>query len=257
MAGDWIPMRVRLWEADEVIGIASDLNLDEYAVVGRLLKLWGWASEMSRDGRARNVTDVWIDRYVSAPGFAQALEKQGWLDLSSGGMAVVDFERWNSENARKRLKNADRQRRLRAKTCRVSRATNALPEKRREENIDLPPIVPQGDEKVDRRRKTKPEFSDEQIQAIFDAYPSRRPAPLSPRMPAFKAIRKALTKIGYEELLNTVQAYAQTPDVRRRLGTPDAKYIPQAATWFNQERWADVPPPEKPNPYMPVTTVKT
>ena len=133
MAGDWIPMRVRLWEADEVIGIALDLNIDEYAVVGRLLKLWGWASEMSRDGRARNVTDVWIDRYVDAPGFARALEKQGWLDLSNGGMAVVDFERWNSENARKRLKNTDRQRRLRGKGCRASCATNALPEKRREE----------------------------------------------------------------------------------------------------------------------------
>jgi hypothetical protein len=164
MAGDWIPIRVRLEEDLDVLGIAEALELDVHAVVGKLITFWGWANEMSHDGHmslSRSVRDTcrasvalseWIDRKVGAQGFAQALLNVGWLKSYEGGFVVYDFDRWNSENARKRLKNADRQRRVRAGKCRASGATNvarkARPKKRREEKskkktTSSSPLTPQ------------------------------------------------------------------------------------------------------------------
>lgn len=65
---------------------------------------------------------------------------------------------------------------------------------------------------------------------IYAAYPRKvgRPA-------ALKAICRALEKIPFDDLLKAVEAYAADQAGK------DAQYIPHPTTWFNQERWADVP----------------
>ena len=62
MAGDWIPLRADVHEDPAVIAIAAALGMEEYAVVGRLHKLWSWANRQLADGNAACVTDSWIDR---------------------------------------------------------------------------------------------------------------------------------------------------------------------------------------------------
>lgn len=106
MAGEWIKMRCDLAEQHEVIAIAEATGLDEFAVVGRLHRFWSWADKTSTDGSAPGVTGAWLDRYVSAPGFAESMVSVGWLVISDEGLSVPDFNEHMSESAKKRaLKN--------------------------------------------------------------------------------------------------------------------------------------------------------
>lgn len=151
MAGDWIPMRTDLLEDPAVIQIAAALGLDEYAVAGRLLRLWSWANHHTTDGYAAGVTPDWIDRYISTPKFASAMLDAGWLRLRSGAVEFPNFERWNSSGAKKRVMTSRRMRRFRgdrgdargdasgSAPSDAPSVTSASPEKRREEKKDTPP----------------------------------------------------------------------------------------------------------------------
>lgn len=141
MAGDWIKMRIDLAEDPAVIGMAEALGLDEFAVVGRLHVLWGWADSQSRDGHARGVTEKWIDRKVQRDGFAAAMAAAGWLLLRDGGIEFPNFDRHNGETAKQRGLATNRKKKSREKvTQNVTHAsrherdeTVTREEKRREE----------------------------------------------------------------------------------------------------------------------------
>jgi hypothetical protein len=72
---------------------------------------------------------------------------------------------------------------------------------------------------------------DDQIEQIYEAYP--RHVELKR---AKDAIRKALGKVPFEQLLEAVQAFAASP-----AGKAAGKFCPHPATWFNAERWNDDP----------------
>lgn len=151
MAGDWIKMRIDLASEPEVIGISELTGLDEDAVVGKLLRLWGWADQKTTDGNAACVTQMWIDRYVSHDGFATAMLKVGWLNIEQpsdknkiGGVSFPNFDRHNTETGKRRALGARRAAKRRTNPSRNSNAksnassvTKSAPteEKRREDNI--------------------------------------------------------------------------------------------------------------------------
>ena len=108
MAGDWIPMRVSLPNDPAVIAIAAMLRADEDLVVGKLFRFWTWADQQCADGNAPGVTESWLDRYVSAAGFAAALVKVGWLIVDGDGLKVPKFDRWMGNSGKKRLKTNQR-----------------------------------------------------------------------------------------------------------------------------------------------------
>lgn len=113
MAGDWIKMRVDLIEDPAVIEISSDLNVDEYAVVGRLHKLWSWADRHCITGHAKSVTFVWINKYVDLPGFAECMLKVGWLEKKGSGIEFPKFDRHNGKSAKTRAEATERKRKER------------------------------------------------------------------------------------------------------------------------------------------------
>ncbi len=145
MAGDWIKMRNDLADDPAVIAIAAAVGLDEYAVVGRLHTLWAWADEQSRDGHAVGVTATWLDRKVQCDGFASALATACWLEVSTNGLSIPNFENHNGATAKTRALATRRQQRHRAVAAvdpgvtitsangHAIGVTKARPEKRREE----------------------------------------------------------------------------------------------------------------------------
>lgn len=160
MAGDWIPMRMDLLDDPAVIAIAAALNMEEYAVAGRLLKLWSWANRHLKDGHA-SVPDKWVDDYLDTAGFAAAMLRVGWLRTrSGGGLEFTSFDRWNSQGAKIRLGETLRKRAFRerkghkdcpdsvpARVPKVSRTKPPArpgPEKRRGEKSKDPPNPPKG-----------------------------------------------------------------------------------------------------------------
>ena len=169
MAGDWIPMRCDLPEDPAVISIAATLGIDEFAVVGRLHRLWSWANKHTTTGNAPGVTSEWVDRYLSTPGFAAAMHSAGWLRVRSGGIDFPNFDRWNSQSAKQRALTARRvaSHKLRAADLDNAKGnahsvSDALPteQKRTEEKKKVPtePLSATKPPKKQREAKPNPLF---------------------------------------------------------------------------------------------------
>jgi len=67
---------------------------------------------------------------------------------------------------------------------------------------------------------------------IYNAYPRK-----VGRGAALKKIKLALSSVPFKELLAATQAFAQLWQHRPK---PEWKFCPHPATWYSQERWADV-----------------
>lgn len=102
MAGDWIKYTTELPDKNEVIGMAARLNVDELDVTGRLMHIWAWADQATEDGNAPSVTKTFIDRRARMSGFADAMIAEGWLQVENGTVRFPNFERHNSQTAKRR-----------------------------------------------------------------------------------------------------------------------------------------------------------
>lgn len=122
MAHDWIKMRCDLADDPAVIGIAAATGFDEFAVVGRLHRLWSWADCQLTDGNARSVTLEWVDRYLAATGFGAAMVGVCWLRVVEDGLEFPNFDRHNLKTGKQRALTANRAARHRMKSNAASNA---------------------------------------------------------------------------------------------------------------------------------------
>tara|TARA_R100000808_G_scaffold24737_1_gene57944 strand:- start:1929 stop:2870 length:942 start_codon:yes stop_codon:yes gene_type:complete len=137
----WIKMRTDLATDPAVIEVSIALGMDEDAVVGKLHKLWSWADTQSRDGHAKGVTYEWLNGYIGVTGFAEALDKAGWMSAEKGGIYIPNFGRHNGQSAKKRAENTERKRVSRERHA--NSVTEVRPEKIREDkNREDPPSPP-------------------------------------------------------------------------------------------------------------------
>lgn len=165
MAGDWLKVRHDLHDDPSVIQIAAALEMPEDEVVGKLVRFWTWvdrqcatekvtlaASRSRNESDARSVTVAWLDRYVGAPGFADAMFAAGWLVDTRGDIIIPNFDRHLSQGAKRRALAARRNAKLRHERDGVS-VTNVTPgasrnellEKEKEKELqegDKPPLPP-------------------------------------------------------------------------------------------------------------------
>ena len=136
----WIKVDSSLLTKPEVFHIAELTGMSRYEVVGRLISVWVWADEQSRDGNATSVTEAHLDELHGVTGFAQAMAEAGWLKVTNAGISIPNFDRHISQSAKARALTA-----IRAQRSRNARTvTKALPEKRREEKKNTPLIPPVG-----------------------------------------------------------------------------------------------------------------
>lgn len=117
-------MRTDLRDDPAVVGLATELNLDEDTIIGKLHRFWSWADAQTYDGNAPTVTQAFLDRYISVTGFVQALLKVGWLKENGDGFTIPNFDRHNGKTAKSRGLTMLRVQRYRS-------VTPALPEKSR------------------------------------------------------------------------------------------------------------------------------
>ena len=108
MAGDWIPMRLDLYEDPAVTYMAERIGQREEVVVGYLHRIWAWASRQSQDGCVKHVTLTSLGRVTSLPDFPQLMADAGWLEhgVDTDGKPYISFpnwDRWLGESAKKRI----------------------------------------------------------------------------------------------------------------------------------------------------------
>jgi hypothetical protein len=111
--------------------------------------VWRWFNQHTENGNAPSVTKKLIDREVGVTGFIDAICNVHWMTEQNGTIQVVNFERHNSKSAKNRALTNDRVKRKRNADI----VTNALPEKRREEELKKKNI-----------KKKKSQFTDETFQ---------------------------------------------------------------------------------------------
>lgn len=237
MAGDWLPVRLDLASDPAVILITAKVEsvVDEDHCVGKLVKFWSWANAQLRSCNADVTPMYWIDRYVGAPGFAQAMVDAGWLEPFGDGIRIPNWDRWNSQAAKRRILTARRVQKSRAEKCNADVTLPALQKRyqRREEKSkrEYPPIAPPDDAHHDAR---KTPFA-EAVARIWSAYPRK-----VGKQAALRKIEVAIRKIrGRGEadpagwLLARVEKYAKSPAGNR------GEFTPHPATWFGQGRYDD------------------
>jgi hypothetical protein len=225
MALDWIKMRCRLGEDPSVIYVANQCGLDQYAVVGRLHALWSWASEQTLDGNAFGVTLAWLDCYVGVQGFGQTLVDCGWLTVDDRGISFPNWDRHNSESAKKRGDTARRVANHRAKKRNGSDVTSALAREEKNKKKNTPPVVPPVTDPM------TPKYPAD-FQQFWDAYPRK-----VGKGDALKSWRRIKPSAGL--LAKMIAAVRRTRETEESWQREGGRFIPKAATWLNQERWED------------------
>ncbi len=234
-------MRVDLTDDPSVIAMAGTLAMDEYAVVGRLHRLWVWANRHLSSGDAPGVTEPWIDRYVSTPGFAAAMLAAGWLRSRSGGVEFPNFERWNSQGAKRRILTAQRMKSHRDAKSDAPSVTPASPEKRREEKRERePPNPPKPGGKGRKKPRSLDDIEqDPRFVRFWTAYPKK--------VGKIDAA-KAFTKIDpgpelLEEIMAGLEAWKHSHEWTKDGGG----FIKHAEGWLNGKRWREQPTNGKPS----------
>jgi hypothetical protein len=103
MGAEWIKVELHLPEKPEVLQIASLTKLDTNAVVGALIKVWGWAS---RNCNADGVTTIaalpHLNQLAGHQGFAESMVEAGWLRVKDAKITFVNFDRHCSQTAKDR-----------------------------------------------------------------------------------------------------------------------------------------------------------
>lgn len=138
MAGDWIKFQNCTVDKPEIWDIASELNIDPDAVIGKLLRVWIWFDEHTEKGNAPIVTKMLLDRNVGVTGFCDAVIKASWMLEKNNKISLPNFDRHNGKTAKNRAMTAIRVSNHKKKgngKGNGAGVTSALPreEKRREE----------------------------------------------------------------------------------------------------------------------------
>ena len=84
MAGDWIKFELATLDKPEVCQIADAAGIDLDAVVGKLLRVWGWFDQQTERGNAPSVSKKLLDRLVGVHGFCNFMQSVGWMDDVDG-----------------------------------------------------------------------------------------------------------------------------------------------------------------------------
>lgn len=108
MSGDWIKMTVGLRTHPKVVRLASALKADRLRVIGGLFAVWGVFDQHSTDGVLEGYTLDAIDEDLGWRGFAAAMNRIGWLDVSPDGLSVPEFDEHNSKSAKRRASDTKR-----------------------------------------------------------------------------------------------------------------------------------------------------
>ena len=99
---EWIKLEIGTPDKPEIIAMAAMLRIDQDAVLGKLFRVWAWASLNTEDGAALPITEAFLDRLTSQRRFAQALRSVGWLSGSDGALTFSNFGRHNGTTAKSR-----------------------------------------------------------------------------------------------------------------------------------------------------------
>jgi hypothetical protein len=151
MAGDWMKVELVTPDKPEVFQMAQILGIDPDAVVGKLIRVWGWFNSHTEDGESSAHIALHLNRMVSNEDFCKAMIEVGWLESDGEVIRIPKFDRHNSQGAKTRALANRRTAKRRSKEKAPDSGCNEnvplaplqkhVPEKRREKKRRDTPVV--------------------------------------------------------------------------------------------------------------------
>ena len=106
----WIKVRTNLSDDPSVWEIADALNMDAFAVIGRLHSMWAWFDgQATADDPWVYVTSTAMDRRLACAGWCAAVAAAGWLLIDGNRLGIPNFDRHNGQSAKDRALTQARQ----------------------------------------------------------------------------------------------------------------------------------------------------
>lgn len=118
--------------------MAGILGIDPDAVVGKLLRVWSWFDEQSRDGHASVTVRTLLERRAGVPDFVSAMIAVGWLAESNGCFILPNYDRHNGSSAKSRALATVRKQKSRIGHA-ASVTETGLEKRREEKSKNIPP----------------------------------------------------------------------------------------------------------------------
>lgn len=258
MAGDWIPMKVDLWECPEVVRILSAIcpqNVRDVSatcphdvhtmsertrakceVIGALHRTWSLFDQHSDDGVLHGYDAFSLNEAVGIHNWAENLQHVGWLIINEDSLEMPGFSRFLGQSAKKRIKDAERKRRVRSLSEKERTDVRVMSEKCPQKN---------GPEKRTEQKRTRKQKrvntdgsqgvkSQSQYTTSFEQFWESYPPPRKrDKRDAFKAWNSELAKGASAELLiQKAKEYASSD-----LGSGEFSKMP--AAWLRAGAYED------------------
>lgn len=161
MATDWLKIEVNLPDKPEVLALAAEMKWpDPDLAVGKLIRLWRWFDQHTRNGYAPGVTKFMIDEICGCEEIAKALVNIGWLRISSHGATLPHFDLHNGNTAKQRALSARRMMALR----------------QRQRNGSVTEAQPEGEGEGESPLKSKSNTQGGRVHTAVKAPPPRNPS---------------------------------------------------------------------------------
>lgn len=172
MAGDWIKFELTTLDKPEVCQIADLADIDPDAVVGKLMRVWGWFDQQTENGNAPSVSKKLLDRLVGVIGFCDHMKSVAWMVEADGVISLPHFDRHNGKTAKNRSLGAKRAATHKASNGKSNArtVTGALPREEEEKNKD--PLYAQ--ESVDPRMPSEMTLTWQPDQTLLETYALHR-----------------------------------------------------------------------------------
>lgn len=138
MSIEWIKFEKATLDKPEIWAIASELDIDPDAVIGKLLRVWAWFDEHTDNGNAPSVTKKLLNAKVNEVNFCETVINSGWMCEKDGFIWLPNFDRHNGVTAKRRALSTRRVQKHREEkppeTCNAEEVTKSLPEKEKKKN---------------------------------------------------------------------------------------------------------------------------
>jgi hypothetical protein len=224
LAGDWIKMRMDLWDHPKVVRIVSaicpqgvrDVSL-KCRVIGALYRTWAIADTHSEDGILDGYDAESLNASIGIDGWAENMQHVGWLVVESQRLIVPRFTEHNGESAKKRAEDAKRKRLVRKTSAKRPQRVRKSADKKRtreEKRRVTTPIPPSG--AFLRFWGTWPKSNRKQAQGqCWDRW------------------RKADMDLCADAIIAHVEGLKGSADWRKNGG----EFVPAPLVYLNQRRW--------------------
>lgn len=105
MAGDWIKVEMETPDKPEMGFIARACGVSQAAAFEGWFRLWCWFDRQTENGEVPFFTPDDADRIARLQGIGNAISTDqgcGWVTFHARGASIVNWDRHNGNNAKKR-----------------------------------------------------------------------------------------------------------------------------------------------------------